>query len=195
MASPQRPEFHGLSDDASRSGGQRPGRPPAKSRATFLFAWLIAVMLVAVFLYWIAWGWGNSGGYWWHGQHAPVTSSSGHAVKGPGLAALDATNKQPFVGKYFQLTNVPIQRKVSERLYWIGTNDQSPMLLVLTGNQSTANFSSLTAGSLVDVAGTVEKAPPTTDAASQWSLSEPELAQLEKQGAYLSATQMYLAPK
>lgn len=196
MASPQRPEFHGdTGDEASRTRGARPGRPPAGRRASFLFGWLVAVILAAVFFYWIAWGWGNSGGYWWHRQSAPATESAGHALKGSGIAVLDAADKQPFIGNHFQITNVPVQRKVSGHIFWIGLNSQPPMLVVLTSNQNAATLGSLTDGSLVDVTGTVEKAPPTTQAASDWSLSENELAQLEKEGAYVRATQMSWSPR
>lgn len=192
MASPQRPEFHGIPEN---DRGLRPGRPPARQRAGFLFAWLIAVLLFAAFLYWVAFGWGGSGGYWWHHQETPVQSSAAHPVKGSGLAALEAEDKQPFIGKTFQVTNVPIQRKVSNRIFWIGRNSQSPMLVVFTGNGSSGNLKSLASGTTVDIRGTIEKAPATTDAASQWPLSEPELAQLEKEGAYVRATQMTWAPK
>ena len=192
MASPQRPEFRGLSG-APRSGGAPQGNPPARSRATFLFGWLIAVVLVAIFFYWIAWGWGNSGGYWWHNRSQPATTSDAHPISGAGIAALDATDKQPFVGRHFQLSNVPIQRKVSNHIYWIGPNSQRPMLLVLNGNESSVTFSSLTPGKLVDVVGTVTKAPPVADAGTEWPLSEPGLAQLEKEGAYVSATDIHLA--
>lgn len=196
MASPQRPEFHGISGgDASRSEGQRPGHPPAGSRTKFLFAWLILVIAMAAFLYWIAWGWGGTGGYWWHNRSEPAQSSASQNMTGSGLAVLDAANRQPYIGKSFQLSNVPIQRKVSKRMFWIGSNSQSPMLVVLNGNQDPAQFSSVHAGNAVDVAGTVTKAPATPDAASQWSLSDPDLAQLDKEGVYILATQMNVVSK
>lgn len=194
MASFQRPEFHGISGgDASHSGGQRPGHPPAASRAKFLIAWLILVIAVAAFLYWIAFGWGGSGGYWWHNRTVPAQSSASQPMTGSGLAVLDAADKQRFIGKSFQLSDVPIQRKVSNRMFWIGSNSQSPMLVVLNGNQNPAQFNSLHAGNALDVAGTVMKAPATPDAASQWSLSDPDLAQLDKEGAYILATQVNIA--
>lgn len=194
MASPQRPDPGGISGGhASHSGGQRPGHPPAGSRAKFLFAWLILLIAVAAFLYWIAFGWGGSGGYWWHNRTMPAQSSASQPMTGPGLAVLDAADKQPFIGKRFQLSGGPIQRKVSNRMFWIGSNSQSPMLVVLNGNQNPTQFNSLTVGSAVDVAGTVMKAPTTPDAASQWSLSDPDLAQLDKEGVYILATQINIA--
>lgn len=193
MASPQRPEFHGISQgDASRPQGQRPGQPPAGRRVKFLIAWLIGIILIAAFFYWIAWGWEGTGGYWWH--HRIGTAQSSASMTGSGVAVLDATDKQPFIGRAFQISNVPIERKVSNRMFWIGTNSQTPMLVVLNSNQDPAQFSSLTTGSTVDVAGTVTKAPPTPDAASQWPLNDPDLGQLEKDGAYISATQVTRAP-
>lgn len=196
MASPQRPEFHGIpSDDDPQSRGLRPGHPPAGRRVKFLIAWLIAIILVAAFLYWVAFGWGGSGGYWWHRQATPTQSSASQPMTGSGLAAMNATDRQPYIGQSFQLSNVPIQRKVSNRMFWIGPNSQSPMLVVLNGNQNPANFNSLGTGSSIDVTGTVMKAPPTPAAASQWSLNDPDLAQLEKEGVYIQATQIYRAAK
>ncbi|MGH9590849.1 MAG: hypothetical protein ACRD25_10650 [Terracidiphilus sp.] len=157
-------------------------------------AWLVGVILVATFFYWIAWGWEGTGGYWWRSQAAPVHSSASQPMSGSGLAVLDATDKQQFIGKGFQISNVPIQRKVSNRMFWIGTNSQSPILVVLNSNQNPAQFNSLATGSDVNVAGTVMKAPATPDAASQWTLNDPDLAQLEKDGAYISATQVNRAP-
>lgn len=193
MASPQRPEFHGISGgDASHSERQRPGHPPAGSRAKFLFAVLIVVIAVVAFLF----GWGGSGGYWWHNQATPTVSSASRHLTGSGIAVLDAADKQPFIGKTFQLSNVPIQRKVSNRMFWIGSNSQTPMLVVLNGNQDhPAQFDSLHTGSAVDVAGTVTKAPSTPDAASQWQLSDPDVAQLDKDGVYILATQLDVASK
>lgn len=196
MASPQRPEFHGISrEDASQSRGLRPGQPPAGRRVKFLIAWFIAIVLIAAFFYWIAWGWEGTGGYWWHRQSIPVQSSASQPITGSGLAALNAADRKPFIGQPFHLTDVPIQRKVSNRIFWIGTNSQSPMLVVLNGNQNIEQFGAITTGSTVDVTGTVMKAPATPDAASQWSLNDPDLAQLEKEGVYVQATQIYVAPK
>jgi len=196
MASPQRPEFHGVSgNDTSHSRELRPGHPPAGRRVKFLIAWLVGIILIAAFFYWIAWGWEGTGGYWWNRQATSIQSSASQPMTGTGLAAMNAANKQSYIGQPFQLSNVPVQRKVSNQMFWIGSNSQSPMLVVLNGNQDPAQFKSLTTGSMVDVTGTVTKAPPTPDAASQWPLNDPDLAQLEKDGVYIQATQIYRAPR
>src|SRR6185437_12494651 len=165
MASPQRPEFHGISGSgASPSQGPRRGHPPAGQRVKLLVTVLVAVILVGAFFYWIAFGWEGTGGYWWHGQSEPAQSSTAHPMIGSGLAILNSADRQPFIGRPFQLSNVAIQRKVSNTIFWIGPNSQSPMLVVLNGNQNPAQFRSLATGSKVDVTGTVTKAPPTPDA-------------------------------
>lgn len=196
MASPQRPEFHGISGgDDAQSRGLRPGHEPAGRRVKFLVAWLIGIVLIAAFFYWIAWGWEGTGGYWWHRQSTAVQSSASQPITGSGLAALNAADRKPYIGQPFHLTNVPVQRKVSDRIFWIGTNSQSPILVVLTGNQNIEEFGNITTGSKVDVAGTVTKAPATPDAASQWSLNDPDLAQLEKEGVYIQASEIYRSAK
>src|SRR6185437_9005794 len=169
MASPQRPEFHGSSGGGvSHSEGQRPGHPPAGNRVRFLVTLLIVVILLGAFFYWIAFGWEGTGGYWWHPQATPTQSSASRPITGTGLAAMNATDRRPYIGQSFQLSNVPIQRKIKNQMFWIGTNSQSPILVVLNSNQNPAQFNPLSTGNTVDVTGKVMKAPPTPDAASQW---------------------------
>lgn len=196
MAAPQRPDFHGISDrDNPEARGLRPGHPPAGNRARFLLYWLLGVILIGAFFYWIAWGWEGTGGYWWHHQATPAHSENGNAIKGNGLNALNATDKQTYIDQNFQVTNVPIQQKVSDRVYWIGPAGEPPMLVVVTGNANSADMKQLTAGTLADVAGRISKAPPASEARSQWSLSNADLARLEKEGAYVRASEMIWASK
>lgn len=192
MASPQRPEFQGAFDNEK---GLRPGHPPARQRAGFLFAWLIAVLLFAAFLYWIAFGWGGTGGYWWHHQAAPTRANNGRMIKGTGLNALNATTKTAYIDQNFQVKNVPIQKKVNDRIYWIGPSGRAPMLVVVGGNANSTNMAQLAPGDLANVAGTIDKAPPPSQAVSQWPLSSTGLARLEKEGAYVRATQMNWASR
>lgn len=192
MASPQRSDYQGEPGrDDSETKGLRPGRP--RGRGTFLFGWLVGVVLLGAFFYWIAWGWEGTGGYWWHNQSAPVHGAYGHSIKGSGLNALNATDKQPFLDKNFQVSNVPIQKKVSNRIYWVGPQGRPPMLVVVTGNASSADLKQLTAGTLADVAGTIDKAPTAAEAESEWALSNPGIARLEKEGAYVRASEMIWA--
>lgn len=196
MASPQRPDFHGISGrDDLETKGLRPGHPPARNRATFLFSWLIGVVLLGAFFYWIAWGWEGTGGYWWAHQTIPANSVNGQTMKGTGLNALNATDKRPFIDKDFQVSNVPIQQKVTDRIYWIGPKGAAPMLVVVSGNTSSGNLKQLATGTLADVAGTIDKAPPAAQAESQWPLSRAGLARLEKEGAYVRASEMIWAQK
>jgi hypothetical protein len=113
------------------------------------------------------------------------------AISGPGLSALTATNKHPYIGKRFQVNDVPVQNLVNEHVLWIGAHNSTPMLLVLAGNGNTASNAHINHGSLIDVMGTVEKAPPLAQAKHQWSLSGGDAAKLERQGAYIRAAQVH----
>lgn len=196
MAAPQRPEFHGISGrDNPESRGLRPGHPPAGDRARFLFLWLVGIVLIGAFFYWIAWGWEGTGGYWWAHQAAPARGQSGRMIKGTGVNALNAANKQAYINENFQVTDVPIQQKVTDRIYWIGPAGRPPMLVVVTGNANSGDMKQLATGTLADVAGTIAKAPPPAQVQNQWALSSGGLARLEKEGAYIRASQMIWAAK
>jgi hypothetical protein len=113
------------------------------------------------------------------------------AITGPGLNALTATNKRQYVGEHFQVNDVPVQTKVNNHVLWIGANNSTPMLLVLAGNGNSAANADIGQGNRIDVTGTVQKAPPSARAKSEWSLSSGDVAKLERQGAYIEATQVH----
>lgn len=185
MASPQRPDPDFTPRrDFDQPTGVRPGRPPAGRRARFLLWWLIAVLIAAGIFWWIAWGWGGSGGSWFR-HEAPRPASSVPSTAGPGLPALNAANKTQFVGKPFQVDRVTVQDKVSDQVLWVGADDSTATLVILNGTGSTAGNGAINTGSLVDVTGTMQKAPPQPQAMRQWKLSSAGAARLEAQGAYV----------
>lgn len=218
MASPQqRPdpdEPRRSYDDLERAHMERRA---VRTGAGFAWWWVFWVVIIALAIWWAGWGWGGSGGWWWGGRArtaptygttnpAPGTNNgtatngngaanngtAGNAViSGPGLSALTATNKQPYIGKPFQVNDVPVQNQVNNHVLWIGASDAAPMLVVLTGNGNTLANSNIGQGTLVDVTGTVRKSPPQTQAKNQWSLSGGDAAKLERQGAYIQATQVH----
>lgn len=124
-------------------------------------------------------------------------------VTGPGLEVLESTNKTAYVGKNFQIDNVPVQGKVSDHAVWIGTNHAARMLVVSNGNVDAALANSnepkynrnngMGASNLVDVNGTVTKAPTEAQAKKEWGLSNDAAKQLEHQDVYVMASQVQSA--
>lgn len=191
MASPQqrpdpRPEPH-LEPEL------RITQPPRTAGQRLAFAWWWVVLTAAVIfgLAWAIWGWSGTGGWWSAGRvkNQPPPNVSQRAqpmIQGMGVEILTALNRRPFIGRNFQVTTVPVISKTSSRAVWIGTKTTPPMLLILNGN-SAAN-SNIVKGSLLDVTGTVEKAPPAAEAQRQWNLSGSATSDLEMQGAYIQGT-------
>ncbi|HEX8710691.1 MAG TPA: hypothetical protein VF730_02375 [Terracidiphilus sp.] len=186
--------------------------------AGFAWWWVFWVVIIGLAIWWAGWGWGGTGGWWWSGRArtapmygttsaAPGTNNgtamngtagnanTGYggqaAISGPGVSALTATNKQPYIGKPFQVSNVPVQDKVSDQVLWIGGNNSPSMLVVLAGNGNSAANAHIGSGDIVNVTGTVQKAPPQAQAKQQWSLNDDDTAKLEHQGAYIQATQVH----
>lgn len=116
---------------------------------------------------------------------------SGPPPSGPGVKVLDATDKQPFIGKSFQVANVPVERKVNDRALWIATSRKQPMLVVIGGGSGGhSSAANIQPGSTVDAMGTVKKAPPATEAARKWDLTDADAARLEQEGAYIQVSQL-----
>jgi hypothetical protein len=113
---------------------------------------------------------------------APVNGAGANAV-----AALAATNKREFEGKPLQASAVPVVKTVTNDVFWVGSNNAAPLLVVakMSGNASPA--AKLKAGETVNVRGTVEKAPPANEAAKNWGLDNAGTQRLEHEGAYLNA--------
>lgn len=200
MASPQRPH----PDEPRRSYDElerdRIDRRAVGTGAGFAWWWVFWIVIIALAIWWAGWGWGGSGGRWWSGRGRttpaygttnPGTGANQAVVGGPGLSALTATNKHLYIGKPFQVNNVPVQNEVNDHVLWIGTGNSTPMLVVLTGNGNTAANAQIGQGTLVDVTGSMRKAPPQVQAQQQWQLSGNDAAQLERQGAYIQATQVH----
>lgn len=220
MASPQRPDpdqprrsFDDLERD--RLARERIDRRAVGTGADFAWWWVFWIVIIALAIWWAGWGWGGSGGWWWSGRGRTVpaygtanpgtgntngtanngandnTGANRGVISGPGLSALTATNKQPYIGKPFQVNNVPVQNQVNDHVLWIGASNSTPMLVVLTGKGNTAANAQIGPGTLVDVTGTMRKVPPQAQARQEWKLSGDDAAQLERQGAYIQATQVH----
>lgn len=199
MASPQYPP---PGDDRSKSKSERLRverriEEPVVRRRYYGFGWFwlwIWVWIIIILIVWFGgWGWGSYGGWWWGNRGRAGIVQPVNQITGSGVAVLSATNKQPFIGKQFQIRNVPVQQKSTDQAIWISMSNGTPMLVVLTGNQNTTANANISGGSRVDVTGTVQKPPPAQQAKSQWSLSDEQTNRLEQQGAYIQARQVQAA--
>lgn len=95
--------------------------------------WWIWILIIAGIWY-VGFGWGNSGGWiWGHGRHA-ATNQNDTALSGPGVPILNASSKQSYIGQAFEIRNVPVERRASNQALWIGSRfNSTPMLVVLPG--------------------------------------------------------------
>lgn len=178
------------------------------------FAWWWIWLIVILCAIWFAgWGWGGYGGWWWGnrgsvstsgypgtangtlpgnaGATGTVAGTAGTAtmnmVMGQGAPILTATDKRPYIGHRFQVSDAVVMKKVSEHVLWIGqstrNSDAASVLVILSG----AAGANVAQGDLVNVAGTVAKAPAAGQAQASWKLSGDEAKRLEQQGAYVAA--------
>lgn len=179
--------------------------------AGWVWIWIWIIIIIILVVWFGGWGWGGYGGWWWGNRNArvvePLNGNGNNAgainngagnngmganalPTGNGVAVLDATDKHPFIGKPFSVTNVPVQNKVNDHVLWIGTNSSTPMLVVLTGPGNTTENANISGGNRVDITGTVQKAPPKDQAKQQWQLGDDDVNRLEQEGAYIDATQV-----
>lgn len=158
---------------------------------TWIWVWLLILAFIIAIVWFGGWGWAGYGGWWWGNRNAQVTQpATMTTMNGSGVAVLNATNKQPFVGRPFNVRNAPVQTVANDHALWVGASGATPMLVVLTGNNNTTANANITQGSRININGTVEKAPPAAQAEQQWSLSDDDANQLEQQGAYIQATEV-----
>jgi len=193
MASPQRrpyPEQFRELEDLQHRDLQREIGPGWR----FGFWWIWILVFIAI--WWVAFGWGNSGGYvWGHGRAAATESANDAVLRGPGLAMLNAgtPNKHLYVGQAFDIRNVPVERVASAQAVWIGNAQNStPVLLVMPAGANTTDFAP---GEWLNAAGQIRKAPPAAQAQQQWGLDAADAQALEKQGAFIQGTQVLRAPR
>lgn len=182
-------------DDIGRGGG-----------AGWIWIWIWIIIIIILVVWFGGWGWGGYGGWWWGNRNVrvvqPLNGNGNNAgainngagaeplPTGNGVAVLNATDKTPFVGKPFSVSNVPVQNKVNDHVLWVGSNNSTPMLVVLTGPGNNAANANISNGNRVDITGTVEKAPPKDQAQHNWQLGDDDANRLEQEGAYIQATQV-----
>lgn len=156
----------------------------------WIWVWLLILAFIIAIVWFGGWGWAGHGGWWWSNHNARVIQQPVANVNGSGVAVLNATNKQPFIGSSFTVRSVPVQTVINDHAVWIGENDGASMLVVLTGANNTVTNANIAQGDRINVVGTVQKAPAAAQAARQWSLTNDDANRLEQQGAYIQATEV-----
>lgn len=130
MATPQR-QYPPEPDRQPELTNLREGGAGKKVEPGWRFGFWWLWILVIAGIWYVGFGWGNSGGWIW-GHHHAVTTTNDAELSGPGVPILNASNKQPFIGQAFQIRNVPVERQASPHALWIGSRfNSTPMLVVL----------------------------------------------------------------
>ncbi len=179
--------------------------------------WIVPVVIFFIGLLWFAgWGWGSYGGWWWGNRSEGVPSvtqrnyeNQGNAANNQGgipatnanpnnaenssnntvgPAILSAANKRQYVGQPFEISSTPVLKKINDRVFWVGTDAATALLVVGANNANVA--ANIKDGEQVNVVGTVDQAPGAQDAARNWHLGPAAAQRLEKEGAYVNATQV-----
>lgn len=171
--------------------------------AGWVWIWVWIVIIIILVVWFGGWGWGGYGGWWWGNRNVgvvqPLNGNTAGAINngagvalpaGNGVAVLNATDKHPFVDKPFSISNIPVQNKVNDHVLWVGMNNSTPMLVVLTGAGNSAANANVSESNRVNITGTVEKAPSKDQAQHDWQLSDDDANRLEQEGAYVQAAQV-----
>lgn len=98
----------------------------------FGFWWIWILIIVGI--WYVGFGWGNSGGWIWGHRH-PAGTVNDAALSGPGVTMLNASNKAQYIGQAFEVRNVPVERQAGPSAYWIGSRFNAvPMLVINSSN-------------------------------------------------------------
>jgi hypothetical protein len=129
MALPQRkdPDM----EEPRRDYGPLPAeRPVRATSAGFAWWWVLWLVIIGLFIWWAGWGWGGSGGWWWGSRRGNVGTATAAGSSGPGVQALNATDKASLINKAFQVNEAPVQDKVNNQALWIGPDNWNRMLAI-----------------------------------------------------------------
>lgn len=108
------------------------------------------------------------------------------------VAFATAADPLTLVGRKAKLTDVPIQKVISDRAFFVGAGPQQQMLVLLdkgiTNGPDAAKAAAIRAGQTVSLTGIIEKLP-TQEAVNQtYGVGGPDYAAIQGQKAYLHAT-------
>lgn len=192
MASPQFSDPGGPQrdhGDRQNAAVERRSRP---RRGGFVYWWWGFWIVILVFaLGWGIWGSFDGNGWWFIGRHSEAAHAP--AMNGQGVPVINTQNKLAFVGQKITVHFVPVIKKISDTVFWVGSKNGVPTLLVLSHPNPGKN-GVIDKGTLVDITGTVQKAPPQAQAQKQWALNSGDAAQLERQGGYIQGTDVFWVP-
>ena len=127
-----------------------------------------------------------------------ITTAKPEQASVPGVPLSDvvafATAADPltFVGHNAKLTNVPVQKVLSDRAFFVGPTAQQQILVLLDkgmdAGASGASKVTIAAGKPVSLVGIVEKMPTQEAISQQYQISGDNYTAIQNQKAYLHAT-------
>lgn len=209
MATPQR-NFPDPPRNPAPLADDRKVATEVGARVRFGWIWL-AVAIVAILIVWFGgFGWGTYGGWWWGSNHhqpaltqpqsvnngqpasaeQPAPATAAAVLSGSGVQVLASNSRQALVGQAFDIRNVQVQSKTSDGAFWIAANNGAPMLVALNGGAANPINADIAAGVRVNITGTVARAPSAAQAKRLWALGNDDTNRLERQGAYVQASQV-----
>lgn len=103
-----------------------------------------------------------------------------------------APDKQALVNRQVQLTNTPVQSLVSDRTFWVGSNNQRLLAVLDEALNSGAAEQrvDINPGQTLSINGFIRRLPPVAEAQEQWGLSAAEAEALENQQVYLQVSKV-----
>ena len=129
---------------------------------------------------------------------ADITTAKPAQASVPGVPLSDvvtfATAADPLslVGRKAKLTNVVVQKVLSDRAFFVGPSAQQQMLVLLDkgmdAGASGASKVTITTGQPVSLVGVVEKMPTQEAISQQYQISGANYTAIQDQKAYLHAT-------
>ncbi len=108
------------------------------------------------------------------------------------VAFAASTDPLSYVGQKAKLTNVVVQKVLSDRAFFVGPSAQQQMLVLLdkgmNAGASGASKVTITTGQPVSLVGVVEKMPTQEAIGQQYQISGDNYTAIQDQKAYLHAT-------
>ena len=182
----------------------RQQRPTVRPVWRSLWLWPVLIVLVGI-LWWGFWG----GGWFWNRAHEggnnvrptannqlpqrngdqPVTTTKQN--DNPSSAVLNSEDKQQYIGQSLEIVRTPVLKRVSGSMFWLGSqNDPAPVLVVMSGRAQNPKNANVREGETMNVVGQVQKAPTVQEATQHWHLPRSAAERLQREGAYVEASEV-----
>jgi len=177
-----------------------------RGRGPRQWAWVLFVAVLAVIVWFIAGGIGNSRKV---AANEPTSRlNEPQVAPAPGrnsqpggtessspitdLAALLNMNQEQLVNHPAQLSGAKVLQNLGSNAFFIGSGGSQRLLVVA---QQGSNASAVKAGETVDVSGAIRKLPREHEAMRQWNLSSADAAMLRDMHVYLEANDVRVSRK